>query len=101
MPRYTYQVMNEDDSEGEVFDVDQEMDEPALTHHPETGVPVQRVYGAPHVAGRWNSRHEKQHLSDENLGRLGWTKYTRAGKGKYERTAGNFGPDRIDGGDQS
>jgi hypothetical protein len=36
----------------------------------------------------------KSSLSNKNLDRLGFTKYERAGDGKYERKAGG-GPDVI------
>jgi len=95
MPIYTYQIINDDGSEGPTFEVSHGMNEPPLTEHPQTGQPVRRVFAAPHVAGWGNSRIGKQMTSDDNCERLGFTKYVRNGKGHYERRAGKFGPDHI------
>jgi predicted nucleic acid-binding Zn ribbon protein len=100
MPEYTYQVIHKDGSEGEMFEVIHRMSDPALTEHPETGEKVVRVFSPPNVADS-TSNHErvqKQRLSDKNLDRLGFTKYQRNGKGHYERTAGNFGPETLNPG---
>ena len=89
MPTYVYQVITDDGSEGEVFEVVQRMSEDALTKHPETGAPVKRIPQAPIIPGNWSDQ-----LSDKNLDRLGFTKYERAGDGKYEKKAGS-GPNVI------
>jgi hypothetical protein len=91
MPTYVYQVINADGSEGETFEVVQKMADQPLTKHPETGKPVRRVIQAPMIAGEHS---EKQKLSNKNLDRLGFTKYERAGDGKYEKKAGK-GPNVI------
>ena len=98
MPIYTYQVIHDDGTEGEVFDHVQGMSEAALTEHPETGEPVIRVFQSPHIAGSSHERIQKQNASDENLGRLGFTKYVRNGKGHYEKHVGK-GPERLQPGD--
>ena len=95
MPTYTYQVINEDGTEGEIFEWIHRMSDPALTTHPETGEPVVRVFSAPHVAGYGNERLGKQMTSDKNLEKLGFTKYVRNGKGHYEKRVGKDGPDRL------
>lgn len=95
MPTYTYQVIHDDGSEGDVFEWVHRMSDPALTEHPETGEKVVRVFQAPHVAGYGNERLGKQLTSDKNLERLGFTKYVRNGKGHYERHVGNAGPDTL------
>lgn len=94
MPTYVYQVINEDGSDGEVFELVQRMSEPALTTHPENGKPVRRVPQAPVLPGNWSDHATKQKLSDKNLDRLGFTKYERAGDGFYEKKAGS-GPNVI------
>ena len=94
MPTYTYQVIHEDGTEGETFEFVQSMKEDALTQHPETGEKVVRVFQVPHVAGSSHERIQKQHQSDQNLDRLGFTKYVRNGKGHYEKHVGK-GPDSI------
>jgi hypothetical protein len=95
MPTYVYQVINDDGSDGETFEVVQKMSDPPLTRHPETGAPVRRVIQAPNIAGKWSQGATKQMLSDSNLDRLGFTKYQKTGKGQYEKRAG-AGPRSID-----
>ena len=94
MPVYTYQVIHDDGSEGEEFDHVQSMSEEPLEEHPETGEKVVRVFRSTHIASSSNERIQKQNTSDENLGRLGFTKYVRNGKGHYEKHVG-AGPDSL------
>ncbi len=94
MPIYVYAVIHEDGSEGEVFEVLQDIDEPALTNHPETGKPVQRLISAPNAPRGWTDSQAKAKLSPKNLERLGFTQYKKSGKGVYEKTAGS-GPNTI------
>ena len=95
MPTYIYQVITDDDSEGEVFEVVQKMSEDALTEHPETGAPVKRLITAPNIAGKWSEvgKHGGM-LGNKSLDKLGFTKYERAGDGHYEKKAGS-GPNVI------
>ncbi len=93
MPMYVYQVIEEDGSEGEVFEVLQGMSDPPLTRHPETGKRVQRLLGLPNVGGKLSGS-----LSPKNLERHGFTQYRKSGKGTYEKTAGK-GPNVISRGD--
>ena len=90
MPLYVYAVVEDDGSEGEVFEVLQGMSEPALVAHPETGKPVKRLLSAPNTL----RKAAPGNLSDSRLESLGFTKYQKAGGGKYEKTAG-AGPDLI------
>ncbi|MBY0231154.1 MAG: FmdB family transcriptional regulator [Gemmataceae bacterium] len=90
MPLYVYAVVEEDGSEGEVFEVLQGMSEPELSAHPETGKPVRRLLSAPNAL----RKAAPGNLSDSRLEKLGFTKYKKAGGGKYEKTAGS-GPDLI------
>jgi predicted nucleic acid-binding Zn ribbon protein len=94
MPVYTYQVIHDDGTEGECFDHVQGMSEEALTEHPETGEKVARVFQAAHIAGTSHERIQKQKTSDDNLERLGFTKYVRNGKGHYEKHVGS-GPESL------
>lgn len=96
MPTYVYQVITEDDS-GEVFEVVQSMKDEPLTQHPETGEPVRRVPQAPMIGGSHSSAREKNLLSDNNIERMGFTKYVKSGEGSYEKAAGS-GPDNISAG---
>ena len=95
MPVYTYQIINEDGSEGDTFEIVHGMNDPPLTMHPETGQPVRRVFTAPNIAGWANARKSKEMLSDSNLEKHGFTKYVRSGKGQYEKRTGK-GPNTID-----
>ena len=95
MPTYVYQVIEDDGSEGETFEVFQKMSDSPLTKHPETGRPVRRLIQAPNIAGRWSESATKKMLSDKNLDRLGFTKYEKSGSGRYEKRAG-AGPQSID-----
>jgi predicted nucleic acid-binding Zn ribbon protein len=94
MPTYVYQVVTEDGSDGETFEVVQRMSDPPLTKHPQTGAPVRRVIQPPILPGAGSDHDTKQKLSDKNLDRLGFTKYQRAGDGVYEKKAGS-GPNAI------
>lgn len=89
MPLYTYQVIGDDGSEGEIFEYAHKMSDPPLEEHPETGEKVVRVFQAPHIAGYGNERLEKERTSDKNLDRLGFTKYVKNGKGHYEKHVGD------------
>lgn len=99
MPMYTYQVILEDGSPGETFEVVRGMNDPPLERHPETGEKVTRVFQPVHVAGMSNAVHDKTRLSDKNLEKQGFTAYRRNGKGHYERTAGSGGPATLSAGD--
>ena len=95
MPIYTYQIIHDDGSEGDTFDLVRAMSDPPLTHHPETGERVKRVFAAPNISGRHGASATKARLSNENLERHGFTKYERVGKGQYERRAGKEAPSTI------
>ena len=92
MPLYVYQVVTDDGSEGEIFEILQTMSEPELTVHPETGQPVRRLLSAPNAVRKYTPGK----LSDGKLESLGFTKYERAGDGKMAKSFGK-GPDLISG----
>lgn len=94
MPTYTYQVIHEDGTEGEIFEATHRMSDPPLAEHPETGERVVRVFVAPNLGGTNSEQSEKARVSDKNLDRLGFTKYVRNGKGHYDKHVGT-GPDHI------
>lgn len=94
MPIYTYQVVNDDGSEGELFEFVHGMNSPPLTVHPKTGQKVCRIFTPPHIAGWSNERQGRQLTSDANLERHGFTKYVRNGKGHYEKRTGK-GPSSL------
>ncbi|MCC7407197.1 MAG: zinc ribbon domain-containing protein [Phycisphaeraceae bacterium] len=95
MPFYVYEVVLEgEDEPGQRFEVFQKMSDPPLTKHPTTGQPVRRVISAPYLGGKNSDAAVKRNLSDKRLGELGFTKYVKTDKGRYEKTAGS-GPDQI------
>src|SRR5690606_31571546 len=96
MPTYVYQVILEGDDadQGQIFEVDQKMSDPPLTHHPETGQPVRRLITAPNISTRWSPDRNKNMMSDSNLAAKGFTKYVKTGDGSYEKTAGD-GPRSV------
>ncbi|MEM8738963.1 MAG: zinc ribbon domain-containing protein [Planctomycetota bacterium] len=94
MPIYVYEVVLPGGESGQVFEVMQPMSEAALATHPTTGQPVRRVIQPPHLAGQWSESGTRQSLSDRNLAEKGFTKYVKAGDGRYEKTAGQ-GPREI------
>ncbi len=95
MPVYTYQILKQDGTPGESFEVLRKMSDPPLERHPETGEKVRRVYKPVHIAGMTSTLHSKTLLSDKNLEKNGFTAYRRNGRGNYERTAGSGGPDSL------
>lgn len=94
MPLYLYQVVTPDGSEGEIFEVLQEIDEPFLTQHPESGLPVVKLLSTPRLASKHSELGTRASLSPGNLARHGFTQYQKAGGGHYEKTAGR-GPDVL------
>ncbi len=95
MPVYTYQIINKDGSDGELFDVIRKMSDPPLKKHPDTGEKVKRIFQSPNIAGLTSNLHDKARTSDKNLEKLGFTTYRKNGTGHYERTTGSGGPDRL------
>lgn len=96
MPTYVYEILTAaGDPTGKTFEHIQSMKDDACTRHPETGEPVRRVIQVPNIAGNWSPLKAKGKLSNDNLERLGFTKYERKGKGYMERTAGKAGPKSI------
>lgn len=95
MPTYVYEVINEDGSRGERFEVIQAMTDDPLTEHPETGEPVERLIVPFHVAGKHAPMKTDRNLADDKkLERLGFTKYVKSGDGTYDKVIGE-GPKSI------
>ena len=95
MPTYVYEVINQDGTPGERFEVVERMTDEALTKHPETGQPVRRVFVPFHVAGKHAPMKTDRNLADnKKLERLGFTKYEKSGDGTYEKVLGD-GPKLI------
>jgi predicted nucleic acid-binding Zn ribbon protein len=102
MPIYVYETIEPNDQPGEVIEVLQPVSAEPLTHHPDSGKPLKRVVAGFAVAGRWSDMRMQQNLRDKNLDQKGFTKYVKAGDGRYEKRAGQ-GPNVIsaDGSPQS
>jgi len=95
MPFYVYEVVHDDGTRGERFEVLQKLSEPALTTHPDSGLPLRRVIQAPAIGGSWSDQAMNSSVNDDKkLDRLGFTKYVKAGDGIYEKRAGK-GPRTI------
>lgn len=93
MPSYEYEVTSGPRA-GQRFEVFQRMSEDPLTKHPETGDPVRRVVSAPMIGGKHSEAGMKKKMSDSNFERLGFTKYVKTEKGKYDKAFGG-GPGSI------
>ena len=93
MPIFEYQSTGPKScpSCAERFEVFQKMSESALENCPECGAPIHKVITAPAVHGATSSKNV---LSNKNLAEKGFTKYVKAGDGRYEKAAGK-GPDVI------
>jgi hypothetical protein len=94
MPLYVYEVIRADGSSGEQFEVFQKMSDPPLTHHPETGEPVRRVFAEPNAPRVWTDLHARSAVSDKNLAAKGFTKYVKTDQGTYEKVVGE-GPKQL------
>ena len=70
MPLYVYAVIEDDGSDGEVFEVLQGMSDAPLSVHPESGKPVRRLLAAPNTL----RKAAPGNLSDSRLERLGFRK---------------------------
>jgi hypothetical protein len=88
MPIYVYETVTGDGETGETFEWLQGINDPPLTVHPETGVIVRRVLTIPKMAGTYSDMKAAANLSNKNLAAKGFTKYVKAGDGKYEKAAG-------------
>ena len=93
MPTYVYEVIEEDGSQGEKFEVVQGMQDEPLTEHPETGKPVRRLFVPFGIGGKLGNP-DKALADDNKLERLGFTKYVKSGDGKYDKVVGK-GPDLL------
>lgn len=98
MPIYVYEIVDADGIAGETFEWLQGMHDPPLTVHPVTGAPVRRLITAANMAGTFSDLKAAANLSNKNLAEKGFTKYVKAGDGKYEKAAGK-GPNVISAGD--
>ncbi len=94
MPIYVYEIIGDDGEPTETFEVIQRMADEPLTTHPDTGQKVRRIIAAPSIGGMWSDSAMGKSTNDDNLKRLGFTKYVKTGDGSYEKTLGK-GPSSI------
>ena len=94
MPVYRYRVVTDDDS-GEIFEVEQPMDSPALQKHPLSGEPVTRLFDAPNLSTKHTEGKAKRAIDPGNLEKHGYTRNERGDSGTYHKTAGE-GPDCVE-----
>ncbi|MBY0457018.1 MAG: zinc ribbon domain-containing protein [Gemmataceae bacterium] len=94
MPLYVYEVILDDGSGGEQFEVFQKMADDPLTAHPESGRPVRRVFADASAPRAWTDTQGKAALTDSNIASKGFTKYVKTADGTYEKAAGD-GPKKI------
>lgn len=90
MPIYEYQATSQKNCDYCVnaFDVMQKISAEPLKFCPECHNPVQRKISRPNLGRPAPS------LSEENIGKHGFTQFKKVEKGVYEKTAGE-GPDYI------
>jgi len=90
MPIYEYQATGQDhcDHCATAFDVMQKLSDEPLKFCPECHNPVSRKISRPNLASPAPS------LSEDNIGKHGFTQFKKVEKGVYEKTAGT-GPDYI------
>lgn len=96
MPIYVYELINDDGSAGERFEIHQSMKEDALKKHPETGQPVRRVFLPPNLASKYTPGQTASKLDNRSVEKAGFTKYEKDKlTGKYHRVAGKAGPSEF------
>ena len=89
MPFYVYEVI----STGEQLEVTQSMIDPDLKVHPESGLPLRKVFLPPNLGTKHTTGHEKKLLDNRNVEKAGFTKYEKDKlTGTYHRVAGKNGP---------
>ncbi len=89
MPTYVYQIVNEDGSEGPIFEVEQAMKDPPLAQHPESGKEVRRVYQPPNISAKYTPGHTAKVTDTKYVEKAGFTKYERDKlTGTYHKVAG-------------
>ena len=93
MPTYTYRCDEPCEDCGGNLEVFQRMSDAPLTQCQECCKPIRRVVSLPLRAVVNGGT-----LSDKNIEAKGFTKYVRAGKGRYEKVAGSSeAPSTLDG----
>ena len=98
MPIYVYETIDADGVGGERFEWVQSMNDAPLTRHPDTGVPVRRVFLPPNIATAYTAGRLRRMMSPENTAAKGFSTYQKDGSGGYVKTSGHDGPATLGGG---
>ncbi len=89
MPIYVYQVITNDGTEGETFEIEQSMKDSALTRHPKTGQAIRRKYLPPNLGIKHTSGALKTKLDPKHTEKAGFTRYERDKlSGDYYKVSG-------------
>ena len=94
MPLYVYEIIQDDGSSGERFEVFQKMSDKAARRCTGDRKAGQARRDVGEHRRQLVDAATKQKLNNKNLDRLGFTKYEQAGDGHYEKKA-EQGPDAI------
>lgn len=84
MPVYKYATIENDGSEGEIFEVEQSASAPALERHPENGKKVRRIYEAPNLSSQYTPGREKQLSETSYIKKKGFDVFVK------DRISGNY-----------
>lgn len=96
MPIYVYEEILASGAAGRRFEIQQSMRDEPLSHHPQSGLPVRRVFLPPNIASRYTPGQTRSRLDNRNVEKAGFTKYERDKlTGTYHRVAGSGGPPTI------
>ena len=96
MPIYIYQVLTDDGSEGEIFEIEQSMTTESLTKHPVTGQSIKRIYLPPNISKKHTPGQTQKKLDNRNIEKAGFSKYERDKlTGTYHKIAGKEGPSKF------
>jgi hypothetical protein len=96
MPLYLYQTLPHDGKPGEVIEVEHAMSDPPLTHDPQTGHPLRRLYEAPRIATRYTPGGTTKKLDPANMAKAGFSRFERDKlTGTYHKTHGKEGPESF------
>ncbi len=96
MPSYLYETVLPNGEGGEIFEIEHAMSDPMLQKHPETKVPIRRIYLPPHIGTKHSERQSAALLDNGRIEKAGFTKYIRnKSDGSYHKIAGKEGPERF------
>jgi predicted nucleic acid-binding Zn ribbon protein len=96
MPVYQYKVVDSK-IEDEIIEIEQEIGANELRVHPITGETIKKIISATSLTLSHSSTKEKATLEKGNLEKNGFTVFKKDNSNplKYNRTAGNQGPEEI------